>query len=138
MSAFEDFIQVELPRRPWVVTDPAQETVPVRRGAGPRQLEFVALTDGQVLGKLSGTIQGVNVPGLGGEVIPKSYVHVQSTPTSQWVVAHNKNSEDFVALVFDGTGSQIISDELTVTDADTVTVDFTSNQAGKLVLVFAS
>jgi hypothetical protein len=28
MSAFEDFIQLELPRRPWTYTDGAQETIP--------------------------------------------------------------------------------------------------------------
>lgn len=138
MSAFEDFIQVELPRRPWVTTDPAQETVPVRRGAGPRQLEFVSLTDGQVLGKISGVIQGVTVPGLGGEVIPKGYVHVESTPSDLWIVSHSLNSEDYVAFVVDDTGTQVLPESITPADADTVIIDFNTAMAGKAVFIFAS
>lgn len=141
MSAFEDFIQAELPRRPWVVNDPDQETIPVRRGAGPRQLEFVSLNDGEVLGKLSGVIQGVVIPGLTGSPATidgtQSYVHTQSVLATTWTVTHNIGSEDFVALVFDDTGAQIISDELTATDSNTVIVEFNSQQTGKVVLIFA-
>lgn len=138
MSAFEDFIQVELPRRPWVVDDPAQETIPVRRGAGPRQLEFVSLTDGQVLGKLSGIIQGVNVPGLGGEVIPKGYIFVQGVTADPWTINHNLNSEDYIICVFDTNGEQVLPNAVTTPNANTVVVDFNTPMAGKAVLIFAS
>jgi hypothetical protein len=138
MSAFEDFIQVELPRRPWSATDPAQETVPVRRGAGPRQLEFVSLNDGQVLGKVGGVIQGVDVPGLGGEIIPKGYVHVQSTAADLWIVNHNLDSEDYVAFIFDDSGVQIFPDSVSTADADSVIIDFNTAITGKAVIIFAS
>lgn len=138
MSAFEDFIQVELPRRPWVVTDPALETVPVRRGAGPRQLEFIELTDGQVVGKLGGVIQGINIPGLGGDLIPKGYIHVEPTPTTMWMVMHNLNSEDFVAFVVDQAGNQMFPNNINTTDADNVIIDFKAPIAGTAVFVFAS
>lgn len=134
MSAFEDFIQVELPRRPWVATDPAQESVPVRRGPGPRQLEFIELLDGQVVGKVAGTIQGVNISGLGG----KSYVHPEATPSALWLVNHNQSSEDFVAYVVDETGTQVFPDSITTTDGNNVIIDFGVAQAGKAVFIFAT
>jgi len=139
MSAFEDFIQVELPRRPWVATDPAQETIAVRRGAGPRQLAFVGMTDGQVLGKIGGVVQGVTVPGLGsGSVIPKNYIHTQAVASQTWTVVHNLNSADCISLVFNSTGQQFIPDEFNVIDANTVEFKFQAVQAGKAIILFAS
>lgn len=138
MSAFEDFIQVELPRRPWSNTDPALETVPVRRGPGPRQLEFIALTDGQVVGKVGGSIQGVTISGLGGEIIPKNYIHTQGTAATTWTITHNKNSSDYVVIVVDSTGSLLIPNVVDDTSANQVVIDFTTAQAGKAVLIFAS
>jgi hypothetical protein len=138
MSAFEDFIQVELPRRPWVATDPAQETIPVRRGAGPRQLDFVPLTDGQVLGRISGVVQGITIPGLGSGMIPKSYNYTQTPAASVWTITHNLNSLDCIAIVYDDAGHQIIPDSFNVIDANTVTVTFISNVAGRAIIVFTS
>lgn len=139
MSAFEDFIQVELPRRPWTATDPAQETIPVRRGAGPRQLEFVSLNDGQVLGKVGGTVQGIDIPGLGGEIIPKSYIHLENTSSnSMWFIPHNLNSEDFVAFVVDDTGNQIFPNTIYAADADNIIIEFNTVVDGKAVIIFAS
>ena len=138
MSAFEDFIQVELPRRPWVANDPAQETVPVRRGAGPRQLDFVSLTDGQVLGKVGGVIQGVDVPGLGGELIPKSYVHTQSVTSSLWIISHGLSSDDYVVFVVDDTGNQVFPDSITAASLNSIIINFNTSMLGKAVIIFAS
>lgn len=44
MSAFEDFVQLELPKRPYTEDDPNPESVYVRRGPGPRQTVGVTLT----------------------------------------------------------------------------------------------
>ena len=137
MSAFEDFIQVELPRRPWVVDDPAQESVPVRRGAGPRQLDFVEMTDGQVLGKLAGVVQGITIPGLGGDIV-KGYVHQQIVPMEGWFITHNLDSEDFVLFVFDDSGDQVIPHNTYAMDADTVVVEVNAQMSGKAVIIFAS
>ncbi len=135
MSAFEDFIQVELPRRPWVVSDPAQETIPVRRGAGPRQLEFISIADGQVLGKVGGVIQGVNVSGTGGGV---SYVHTQSINADPWVINHNKNSENYIIFIVDDTGNQLFPNNVSTIDANTIEVDFNIQATGKATIIFAS
>lgn len=138
MSAFEDFIQLELPRRPWSDTDPVLETVPVRRGAGPRQLDFVALTDGQVLGKISGTMQGVTIAGLGGEIIPKNYIHTEVVAALAWNINHAKSSSDYVVVVYDENGATIIPESIVETDGNNIIVNWNATQAGKAVLIFAS
>lgn len=141
MSAFEDFIQIELPRRPWVANDPAQETVPVRRGAGPRQLDFVEMQDGEVLGKVNGVVQGINI-GLTetGEIIhiPKNYIHLQSFASNTWAIAHNGESTDYVVCVYDADGSVIIPDSVDVVDSNNIVVTLGASVTGKVVMVFAS
>ena len=134
MSAFEDFIQVELPRRPWVDTDPAQESIPVRRGAGPRQLDFVSLTDGQVLGQLAGVVQGVDVSTLSG----KTYIHNQTVAIEAWFIMHNLASDDYVVYVENDSGEQIIPDAITRFDANTIEIDFGTAITGKAVVIFAT
>ena len=139
MSAFEDFIQVELPRRPWVVLDPAQESIPVRRGAGPRQLEFVSLNDGEVLGQVAGVVQGVVVPGLGGgDVVPKNYIHIQSVASDTWNINHGLASDDYIAFVVDSAGKQIIPDNIDRVDANNITVELNTPIIGRAVIIFAS
>ena len=135
MSAFEDFVQVELPRRPWVDSDPAQESIPVRRGAGPRQLDFVSLLDGQVLGQVGGVVQGVDITGLSGL---KSYVHTQTVAAAGWFVMHSLASDDYIAYVEDDTGDQIIPDNITRIDSNIIEIDFESAMSGKAVIIFAN
>ena len=132
MSAFEDFVQLELPKRPYLNTDPAQETVIVRRGAGPRQLGAVTLTDGQVLGKVGGVLTGVSI---GAGATFKKYTETFAAD-SEWIVVHSQNSSVFLAQVFDSTGRVIIPDEIETTDVNTITVKFNTPIAGKITVIF--
>lgn len=132
MSAFEDFVQLELPKRPYLDADVAAETVIVRRGVGPRQLGAVALTNGQVLGMVGGTVQGVT---LSAGASFKKYSET-FTAASTWTVVHNQASTVFVAQVFDADGDQIIPDEIETTSASTITVRFTSATAGSIRVIF--
>jgi len=59
MATFNDFVQLELPLRPAILTDPPLETVLVRRGLGPRILEPVVINEGEVLGKVGGLMTSV-------------------------------------------------------------------------------
>jgi hypothetical protein len=138
MSAFEDFIQVELPRRPWVIDAGAEETVLVRRGAGPRQSVWVGLSEGQVLGKVGGLVQGVTIEGLGGNVIPKHYIFTQVVATKPWIITHSMGSTDVSIQVFDEANRVIIPEDIAITDSNVVTISFSANQAGKAILIFAS
>ncbi len=132
MSAFEDFVQLELPKRPYLASDPAQETVIVRRGAGPRQLGAVTLTDGQVLGKVGGVLTGVSI---GAGATFKKYTQTYAADT-EWVVTHNQNSSVFIAQIFDDTGKVIIPDEIETTSANVITVTFNIATAGKVTVIF--
>lgn len=132
MSAFEDFVQLELPKRPYLNTDVAQETVIVRRGAGPRQLGAVTLTNGQVLGMVGGTLQGV---AIGAGATFKKYSQT-FTASTVWTVTHGQASTVFVAQVYNDEGDQIIPDEIETTDANTITVRFNSGTAGSIRVIF--
>lgn len=132
MSAFEDFVQLELPKRPYLDTDVGLETVIVRRGAGPRQLGAVSLADGQVLGKVGGVLTGVSI---GAGATFKKYTE-DFVADTEWVVVHNQSSTVFVAQVFDDTGKVIIPDEIETTNASTITVKFNVATAGKVTVIF--
>jgi len=131
VSAFEDFVQLELPKRPYLNTDVSQETIIIRRGVGPRQLDAVNLTDGQVLGKIGGTLQGVSV---GEGATFKKYIQI-FTASTEWVVTHNLSTVDVVAQVFDGVGFVIIPSEIQITTSNIVTVTFNSPQAGTIRII---
>lgn len=60
---FENFIKVELPLRPIVATNAAEETILVRRGVGPRVYVPLDILEGQVVGKSGGVMQGVSPSG---------------------------------------------------------------------------
>lgn len=132
MSAFEDFVQLELPKRPYLETDVAQETVIVRRGAGPRQLGGVSLTDGQVLGKVGGVLTGVAIGA--GATFKKHTEAFASSDT--WVVNHNQASTVYVAQVFDDSGRVIIPGEIETTSANTITVMFNVPTSGHITVIF--
>ncbi len=134
MSAFEDFVQIELPKRPYLDTDVAQESVIVRRGAGPRQLGGVQLSNGQVLAMVSGTLQGVDLTSGPISAIKKHSESFVSLTT--WAVEHNKNSSSYVVQVFDDTGKVIIPDEIETIDANNIDVTFNTATTGTVNIIF--
>ena len=136
MSAFEDFIQTELPLRPYVAVNPAEETIAVRRGAGPRQLGFIELTEGQVLAKVNGQLVGVNLGGTGGLAGVRSFVLEQTVAASTWVVNHNKGSEFVIVQCLDDANKVIIPEDITITDENTVTISLNMSMTGKIYCIF--
>lgn len=132
MSAFEDFVQLELPKRPYLNSDVAQETVIVRRGVGPRQLGAVTLVDGQVLGMVGGTLQGVT---LSAGASFKKYSQTFGAATT-WTVSHGQASTIFVAQIFDAGGNLIFPDEIETTNSNTITVRFNTATAGSVRVIF--
>ena len=136
MSAFEDFIQTELPLRPYVAANPAEETIAIRRGAGPRQLGFIELTEGQVLAKVNGQLVGVNLGGTGGLAGVRSFVLEQTVAASTWVVNHNKGSEFVIVQCLDDANKVIIPEDITITDENTVTISLNMSMTGKIYCIF--
>lgn len=134
-TAFETFVQTELPLRPFLLTDGAQETVFIRRGAGPRQMDLVNINEGEFLTKIGGLL--TSGPASGGSSIT-STVFNQPTASATWNINHANGSEDFVFVIFDASGNFIFADNVGIVDANNVTVTFSSPQDGKAILIFTS
>ncbi|MNV27865.1 hypothetical protein D3C71_1190310 [compost metagenome] len=133
-NPFEDFIQREMPLRPFLPADVAQESVIVRRGIGPRQMSGVVLGEGQVLGLKDGVLQGV-AAGTGGSGSVDAVAFEQEEAATTWTVTHNRNNVNVLVNVYDAAGKAFVPSDLTVT-ANTVVVDLLEAQAGRVVLVF--
>lgn len=119
MSAFTDFIQLELPKRPYLDSDVSEETVIVRRGAGPRQLQSVDIADGQVLGKNGGSLQGLDVNLSSVD----SLQHVQSSSASVWTITHGRNSRNAIVQVFDNSHDLVMPNNIKL-NLDDITINF--------------
>lgn len=132
-NPFEDFIQLELPKRPWMASDVQEESVIVRRGQGARQLQGVVLSEGQVLGMKDGTLQGVaaGAGGTGADAV----AFAQETPATTWTITHNRNNVNVSVSVYDADGKAFTPDEIVVA-ANTVTVTVLEAIAGHAVLFF--
>jgi hypothetical protein len=130
MSAFETFIQLELPKRPYTETNTPQESVLVRRGPGPRQHVGVELTEGQVLGMVGGVLVGTTNFAL------RKYVLTVPVPSMTWTVPHNLASEDVIIQAFDENKFVIIPDTIQIVDTNTVQLTFSTAQAGVVRVVF--
>lgn len=133
-TAFESFIQLELPRRPFMLTDVEEESVIIRRGAAPRQMDGIKMTDGQVLGMKDGKLAGIG-SGSGGS-FAGGFTHIQEESASTWVIQHNRNSTDISApTVINSAGNVVFPDSVSVA-TNTVTLTFSVAQAGKATIVF--
>lgn len=128
-NPFQDFIQLELPKRPFLEADVPLETVLVRRGPAPRQMAAIALADGEVLGKVGGALAAVTPSSAAG------VQHDQASAATTWTITHNRNSDKVIALLIDAAGNKIEADNIAVA-ANTVTVTFIDAQAGKANLMF--
>lgn len=134
-SPFESFIQTELPKRGYLDSDPAQETIIVRRGAGPRQFDAVTLAEGQVLAYVNGELTGTTVTALPGSGVRKAILTVTEA-TATWELVHNLNSSNVIIQAFDPAGYVIIPDTIQVVDADTVRITFNTALTGVARIIF--
>lgn len=133
MSAFEDFVTQELPKRGYLNTDVSAETIIVRRGPGPRQFDAVPLGEGQVLAKVGGVLVGVSVQSIGGGV---RSVTLPFTNLTTWVVAHNLASENVIIQAFDNEKFVLMPNTMQIIDANTVELTFNSPQTGVARVIF--
>jgi hypothetical protein len=133
MSAFEDFVTQELPKRGYLNTDVSAETIIVRRGPGPRQFDAVQLGEGQVLAKVGGLLVGVSVKSIGGGV---RSITLPVTNLTTWVVTHNLGSENVIIQAFDNEKFVLIPNTMQIIDANTVELTFNSPQTGIARVIF--
>ena len=133
MSAFETFVQIELPKRPYLNTDVPQETVIIRRGPGPRQLDAVTIVEGEVLAMVNGVLTSSSVSNLAG--IRKVILPVPA-PAITWNVAHNLNSSDAIIQVTDDNGFVVLPDGSQIVDPNNIQITFNSPQTGTVRIIF--
>lgn len=65
------------------------------------------------------------------------YVFTQVSPLTTWTIVHNANTLNVATQIFDNpttTGNNVLPDEITVLDVNTVQVSFGAAQAGKALL----
>ena len=131
-NAFEDFIQTEMPKRPFLPSDVEVESIIIRRGQGARQLAGLKLDEGQVLGMKDGTLQGVT-GGSGSAVDALPFQ--QEEAATEWVITHNRNNVNVIVNVYDAEGKAFVPNNLTGA-ANTVTVTMLEAVAGRAILLF--
>lgn len=129
LSSFVKFVQAELFKRPFTNSDPAKESVLVRRGGAPRQMQSVELGEEEVLTKREGVLQGVPLSEVGGV---RSELHVWQTPASVWTVNHDKGSKRIICQIVDGNDQVVYPDSISFPSTSKVVVNFGQPQAGEL------
>lgn len=138
MSAFQDFIQTELPKRPYLNADVAAESIIIRRGAGPRQLGAVTFTEGQILVMNGGQLVAMSLSAIaalfGGGL--RSFVLPVPVASDTWTVTHNLNSENVIIQAFDEGKFVILPNTIQIVSANVVTLTFNTAQVGVARVVF--
>lgn len=144
-SAFEQFVQTELPLRPFAPSDGNQEAIAIRRGQGPRQMQFLDLEDGQVLARVNGVLQGVTLSGMSGngKLGGVRYMVLDvadGSAASTWTLTHNLGSFNCIAQAYqkngDGSFQSVLPDLIKLVDNNTVEMKFSTPIAGKAILSF--
>lgn len=135
MSAFEDFVQTELPKRGYLNADVPQETIIIRRGAGPRQFDAITLGEGQVLGYQNGQLAAVSVTSLVASGLKKAILTV-SEDAAIWDINHNLGYDDVIVQCFDENRFVLIPDSIQIIDANSIRVTFTNPQKGVARVIF--
>lgn len=133
-TSFEDFIQLELPKRPFLEQDVPQESVIIRRGQGARQLGGVSLEDGQILVKRNGLLVAEALSAAASASVD-SICHVQSAAAIKWTITHSKNNRNVIITLYDSSYKAILADNMIVTTS-TITIDFLEAQAGIANVIF--
>lgn len=130
-NLFEQYIQTELPKRPYLETDAAKESIIVRRGNGPRQLQGMTLKNGEVLGKVDGVLVGIDASTFG-QV--KAIAHTQESESSVWTITHNLENVNVQVATYDDQGKLFIPDTVTVSPNEIV-VDMLQPRSGHATVV---
>ena len=78
----------------------------------------------------------VEVGGGGGGSGADGFLHTQSVPSQAWVIVHGQATELLLAQVYTTAGDQIIPDEISIVDINTVEVTLSTPQTGRAHIVF--
>jgi len=67
--------------------------------------------------------------------VSSSYVHNQTTNSNVWNIPHNLETTNVFVQTYDTSGNKIIPEEINIVDKNTVKITFSSNIAGKAVII---
>lgn len=134
-NAFESFIQLELPKRPYLDTDVPQESLIVRRGPGPRQLAGLQLAEDQTVVYKDGQLTPVPYGSPAGTSSTYGAAHAQPVAAQAWTIDHQQGNRNVVVTILDQDYNEIISDKLEVLD-NSIVISFSEPQAGFANVVF--
>lgn len=67
-----------------------------------------------------------------------AYVHTQGNASTTWTITHNLQSGTPAVHVYDELNQMVIPDEVTPTDANTVTITFNAAVTGRAVVIAGS
>ena len=67
-----------------------------------------------------------------------TYIHVQDTSSATWTVSHPLKSGSVQVQVFDTSNRMVIPNEITLTDKNTVTIEFGIAFTGKAILMIGN
>lgn len=138
MSAFESFVQQELPKRGYLNSDVPQETLIIRRGVGPRQFSSVQLAEGEIVALVGGVLTGVRVTdsGIGGDNIVRKAILTVASPSAVWTITHNLGSENVIVQAFDQDKFVIIPNTIQIVSDNVVELTFNSAMTGVARVIF--
>lgn len=64
-----------------------------------------------------------------------AFLFTQASASTTWNITHNLNSESPVVQLYDSSGNQLIPNAVTINNANTLTVTFTSAQSGTAIVM---
>lgn len=132
-NAFNTFIQIEVPKRPYLETDVDQETIIIRRGNGPRQLQALKLDEGQTVLFKDGQLQAIKAGALDAGMDVRSIP--QDTPSDRWVLSHGMNCNNVMVQVLGKDNKVFNPSDIEYVDTNTVLVTLPEEVAGTALLV---
>lgn len=133
LSDFVKFVQAELFKRPFTNSDPKKETVLVRRGGAPRQMQSVELQEEEVLTKRDGILQGVPLSDVGGV---RSEIHVWEDAALTWTVDHTKGSRRAICQIIDENHQVVLPSAISFPSTSRIIINFTQPQKGELLVTW--
>lgn len=66
------------------------------------------------------------------------YVHIQDVAASTWTINHDLNTAYVIVQVFDGNNQMVLPEDITIVDANEVSVSFGVNAAGRAIVLSGS
>lgn len=133
-TPFTSFVQLELPKRPYLENDIEENSVLIRKGQGARSLGGVKLEDGQILTSIEGELVAVDLADVTGDT--DNHAHVQESAAVLWPIQHNGDSINCNVSVYNDQGYIVQPESVRIVDANNIEITFLSAVTGRAVITY--